>query len=99
VLHVAEPSSQEQDVAHLTARVAALEARNERVEADKRWETSRTRRVLIALLTYGAIAAYLGLIAHVDPWPIAVVPATAFLLSTLTVSLGRRFWERQTSDR
>ena len=39
----------------LEERVAKIEARNAKVEADKAWETSWVRRFSIALLTYGVI--------------------------------------------
>ena len=39
--------------------VAAIKQRNARVEAEKAWETSWTRRIIIALLTYCVIGAYL----------------------------------------
>lgn len=76
----------------LEERVLALESRNERVEADKAWETSWTRRVAIAVLTYACVAAYLGFVLHSSPWLNALVPVMGFLLSTLTVSLVRRHW-------
>ena len=36
----------------LERRIQAIEERNKRVEADKAWETSLTRRVSIAVITY-----------------------------------------------
>ena len=36
----------------LENRVAEIEARNKRVEADKAWETSTARITIITLLTY-----------------------------------------------
>lgn len=79
----------------LAQRVAALEARNRRVESAKSWETSWTRRALIAVLTYLSIATYLGLVVHIDPWVNAVVPSLAFLISTQTLQVARRLWSRR----
>ena len=74
----------------LEERITELEARNKRVEGDKAWETSWTRRISIAVLTYLTIAAYFRLVMHVEPWLNALVPVLGFLLSTLTVSILKR---------
>jgi hypothetical protein len=76
----------------LEERIIALEVRNARVEADKAWETSWLRRVSIMLLTYLTVVAYLHFVIHVSPWLNALVPVIGFLLSTLTVSLLKRWW-------
>lgn len=76
----------------LEKRLAAVEARNERVELDKAWETSWTRRVSIMLFTYLVVVAYLHFVVHIDPWINALVPVIGFLLSTLTVSALKRLW-------
>lgn len=82
------------DVQTLEKRIKALEERNKRVETDKAWETSKTRRVLLILFTYIAIGLYLNVINVTDPWLNAIVPSFGFLLSTLTLSLFKRLWKR-----
>ena len=67
--------------------------RNRRVEADKSWETSKTRKLIISAFTYLAIAIYLEAIRVPDPWLNAIVPTAAFLLSTLPLPFFRRLWE------
>lgn len=42
----------------LESRVEAIEKRNLKVESDKSWEGSITRRVLIVLFTYISIGSY-----------------------------------------
>lgn len=76
----------------LEERVVALEARNQRVEADKDWETSWIRRGSIALLTYLTMVMYLHFVIHINPWLNALVPVMGYLLSTLTISLLRQTW-------
>lgn len=76
----------------LEERISLLESRNTRVEADKAWETSWTRRVAIAGLTYAVIVAYLAFVIKIDPWLNALVPVVGFLLSTLTVSYLKKSW-------
>lgn len=73
-------------------RLAALEARNKRVEADKAWEISWTRRIAVMVLTYLVVAAYLHFVVGIEPWINALVPVIGFLLSTLTVSLLKKYW-------
>jgi hypothetical protein len=81
-------------IKEIEERVEKIEARNKRVEIDKVWETSFTRRFLIAIFTYLAIALYLLFIVGIDPWINAIVPTVGFLLSTLMLPFFRKFWER-----
>lgn len=76
-------------------RLRALEARNKRVEADKAWETSWTRRITIALLTYLVVCSYLALVIHINPWLNALVPVVGYLLSTLTLSAIKQMWSKR----
>ena len=73
-------------------RLAVIESRNARVEDDKAWETSWVRRISIMVLTYAVVSFYLRFVVHIDPWINALVPVIGFLLSTLTVSLLKRYW-------
>lgn len=77
---------------NLDERVQKIEERNKRVESDKDWEQSWTRRGLLAIFTYLAIALYLWAIDISRPWLNAVVPAVAFMLSTLTMPFFKRIW-------
>lgn len=81
----------------LEARVAALEARNKKVEADKAWETSWVRRGAIMLLTYLCVVAYLHFVIHVSPRLNALVPVVGFFLSTLTISFLKTAWLKKRS--
>lgn len=69
-----------------------IKERNKRVEADKAWETSKTRRFLIAVLTYFVMVLFLYVINVPRPWLNAVVPTLGFLLSTLTLSIFKKIW-------
>lgn len=44
----------------LESRLAEIESRNARVENDKAWETSWTRKLTIAIMTYFIIGLYIG---------------------------------------
>lgn len=73
-------------------RLAVIEARNKKVEADKAWETSWTRRLSIMALTYVVVVAYLYFVVHIDPWVNALVPVIGFFLSTVTIEFIKKRW-------
>ena len=79
-------------VDELSTRIDKLEVRNKRVEADKAWETSVTRRAAIMILTYLVVVTYLHFVVHISPWINALVPVIGFFLSTLTISALKRLW-------
>lgn len=79
-------------MATIEERVSAIERRNRTVETDKAWEVSWTRKILIALFTYLAIALYLKFIVGINPWINAIVPSIGFVLSTLTLPYFKQLW-------
>ncbi len=76
----------------LEKRILIIEKRNARVETDKAWETSYTRRFLLIIFTYLSIGLYLQAINVFDPWRNGVVPSIGFLLSSLTLSFFKHLW-------
>ncbi len=82
------------EIEEIKKRVGKIEERNKNVEVNKAWETSFTRRILILIFTYLAIALYLKFIVGIDPWINAIVPAVGFLLSTLTLPYFKNLWEK-----
>jgi len=76
----------------LEEEIEKIKKRNRRVEADKAWETSYTRRILLMIFTYLAIGVYLVVIKIPNPWLNAIVPAVAFMLSTLTLPFFKKIW-------
>ncbi len=70
----------------------ALLERNKRVEADKAWETSKTRRAIIAAITYVVVGFYLSLLDVSFAWLHAFVPPAAYLLSTLSLVYIKQLW-------
>jgi len=69
-----------------------IKERNKKVEADKAWELSKTRKSIIAVLTYLVIVAFLFSIDVPSPWANALVPTLGFLVSTLTLGFIKKFW-------
>ena len=79
----------------LEKEIAAIKARNKRVETDKAWETSWTRRLCIMVLTYVVVVFYSATISQVsNVFLSSVVPVMGFLLSTLSLRLIRKAWEK-----
>lgn len=78
----------------LEKRIEKIEERNRKVEKDKVWETSFTRRALLILFTYISIGLYMNAIKITDPWLNAIVPSLGFFLSTLTLPFFRKLWEK-----
>ena len=79
-------------IEELKEEIEKIKIRNSQVESDKAWETSWTRKIILAIFTYIAIGAYLQAINITEPWLNAIVPAVAFLLSTLTMPYFKRLW-------
>jgi hypothetical protein len=72
--------------------IAEIKERNRRVEADKAWETSMTRKILIAILTYIVIVIFFYFAELSNPFINAIVPTVGFVLSTLSVPLFKKWW-------
>ena len=72
-----------------------IKARNKRVEANKAWETSWTRRICIMILTYIVVITYSYVIKEFDNiFLSSLVPVIGFTLSTLSLRLVRKIWEK-----
>ena len=79
-------------VKELQQEIEKIKERNSRVESDKAWETSFTRKILIGIATYIVITLFLWVAKIPTPLVNAVVPAIAFLLSTLTIPFFKNLW-------
>jgi hypothetical protein len=69
-----------------------INERNRRVELDKAWEVSLTRRGLIALITYTIASLFMYRIGISDPFINALVPTGGYLLSTLSLPVVKCWW-------
>ena len=80
----------------LEERITNIEKRNKRVELDKKWETSFIRRLLICILTYIVVVIYSYLVSKTNSiFLSSLVPVIGFALSTLSLRLCRKIWERR----
>ena len=73
-----------------------IKKRNKRVELDKSWETSWTRKICIMILTYLIVIIYSYLIKQYDNILLSsLVPVIGFALSTLSLKYIRKVWKRK----
>ena len=70
----------------------AIQQRNARVEADKAWETSWTRKIIITFLTYFIVMLYLTMLGMERVYLHALVPAGGYFLSTLSLPFFKQYW-------
>lgn len=78
----------------LEKEINEIKERNKRVELDKKWETSITRRICICVLTYIVVVIYTYLIGRVSNiFLTSLVPVIGFTLSTLSLKGIRKIWE------
>lgn len=79
---------------NLEKEINEIKERNKRVELDKKWETSITRRICICVLTYIVVVIYTYLIGRVSNiFLTSLVPVIGFTLSTLSLKGIRKIWE------
>ncbi len=79
----------------LKLEIEKIQERNKRVELDKKWETSWTRRLCICALTYIVVILYSYITSKTNNiFLSSLVPVIGFTLSTLSLKGVRRLWEK-----
>ena len=76
----------------LEGELSAIRSRNDRVTAEKAWETSVVRRATICIITFALAALLLFLLGNDNFLRNALVPTLGYLLSTLTIPAVKRRW-------
>ena len=76
----------------LQQEINSLKERNKRVEANKAWETSLFRKILISVLTYATIVIFFYAASLPKPFINSIVPTTGFVLSTLSLPYFKKIW-------
>lgn len=83
------------EIEDLKKDIENIKERNKRVELDKRWETSYTRKIFICILTYIVVVIYSNMINKANNiFLSSLVPVIGFFLSTLSLKLVRKIWEK-----
>lgn len=79
--------------------IQKIQERNIRVETDKAWETSKTRRGVIVGATYLVAGVYMSALGGPLPWLNALIPAFGYLFSTLSLPHIRDVWIKKLHER
>jgi len=81
-----------QQLDEIRREIDAIKKRNKRVEADKAWEISWVRHILIAALTYIVIIIFMFMAEIDQPFVAALVPSLAYLISMSTLHYFKKWW-------
>ena len=73
--------------------IEKIKTRNKKVELDKAWETSITRKISICILTYIVVILFTIFINREgNIFLNSVVPVIGFFLSTQSLNLIKKIW-------
>lgn len=81
---------------NLEKEIKKIKERNQKVELNKAWEVSLTRRLCVMILTYIIVVLYSFTIKKISNiFLSSLVPVIGFALSTLSLNTIRKIWERK----
>ena len=84
------------DNKELENEIIKIKERNKKVELDKAWKTSGTRKICICILTYIVVVIYSYLTNKISNiFLSSLVPVLGFTLSTLSLKFVRNTWEKK----
>ena len=72
--------------------IKEIQLRNRRVELDKAWENSWTRKISITITMYAFMVIMMFALDLPSPFINAIIPTSGFVLSTLGLSFVRTLW-------
>ena len=82
------------EIKEIEQEINQIKERNKRVELDKKWETSWTRKICIMILTYIVVVIYSYIVRNYDKiFLSSLVPVIGFTLSTLSLKYIRKIWD------
>lgn len=76
----------QEEIKKLEIEIENLKKRNKKVEAEKAWEISNERKILIIISTYIIISIVMYLLNFEKPLLNAIIPTCWYILSTLSIS-------------
>lgn len=86
------------EIKELEKEIELIKSRNKRVELDKSWETSWTRRLCICVLTYIVVILYTYATQKINNiFLSSLVAVIGFTISTLSLKFIRKIWEKETN--
>lgn len=74
--------------------IKKIQERNRRVELDKAWETSKTRKISVAVLTYFVMVLVMYSLNLDSPFIGAIIPTLGFTLSTFSLDFIKEIWKK-----
>lgn len=80
-------------IQELENEINLIKERNKKVELNKAWETSLTRRVSIIVITYVIMWFTMSIIWSQKPWIDCIIPTLWFFLWWLSLDFMRKIWE------
>lgn len=85
----------ESEIKKLKEEIEKIKERNRRVEADKAWETSKTRTAFIALVTFVLVFVFLNISGGERPMINALIAVAGYWISTESYSILKNWWLRK----
>ena len=82
-------------IKELEKQVDMLRKRNRRVEADKAWETSKFRVLILTVVTYLLAVLVMDGIKVPEPFLGALIPTLGYFLSVQTLPIAKKWWIRR----
>lgn len=79
-------------IQQLESEIQKIKERNKRVEIDKAWEISWSRKIVIAGLTYTAVGLFLSFTNMQNPWENAIIATVGFFLANMTIPFFKDLW-------
>ncbi len=86
--------NQNDDLAQLAFSVSSIEKRNRRVELEKAWELSVTRKVSILVLTYLVMILVFWSLGNSEYALNAIVSTLGFFFSTISLPKAKVLWQK-----
>ena len=84
------------DLKEIEEEINKIKERNRRVALDKNCDPCWTRKICICILTYIVVIVYSYIIKKYDNILLSsLVPVIGFTLSTLSLRIIRRVWEKK----
>lgn len=81
---------------NIEQEIEKIQERNARVEKDKAWEISKVRKIAVCLILYIIVLAFSKLVdLGSNIYLASAVPVIGYFLSTASLSIIRRIWERK----
>lgn len=84
---------------NLEKEIQEIKERNIRVENDKAWETSATRKVAVLTLTYISMVILFLTLNNDSPFVNATIPTLGYFLSTQTIPFIKKRWLKRNNPK